>query len=362
MWQKGTTMSNENKVAIGQDGDRKKTVLQYNTIPQSNCQILADRLLEMIDRTFADKWESWWRIGAAYRNSGGSQERFIEWSHTEKYNVQKQVERGWNNCKLTAGIGTLAYYARLSGNPDIVNELQHQHPWRISSRHILPISTPKLVVDTVKALQMLLDPWAGLAATALKKGLLERSNPKPQGGSGAGDMLTVLGMFKPNDILTFPQDPYDIGSASRDTAVGWRERLQSGETLREFFIPNIHCGEMRAKQDGKLSWRADSCFTRRYAVIEFDSMLLDDQMRLWLSLIDSGIRPVCLIFSGGKSVHAWVPASTEAEVATFFNLFLPLGADPHTKNVGRLSRTPGAIRKDKGTVQRLLYMNFEAAK
>ena len=111
-------------------GRKLNTEQRYSTSPQPQCQPeLADILLDKIDPRFADITEDWWRIGAAYRNSGGSQERFIEWSHTEKYNVQKQVERGWNNCKLTAGIGTLAYYARLSGNPDIVNELQHQHPW-----------------------------------------------------------------------------------------------------------------------------------------------------------------------------------------------------------------------------------------
>jgi hypothetical protein len=209
---------------------------------------------------------------------------------------------------------------------------------------------------------MLIDPWAGLDAATLEKELLARSNPMPQGNSGAGDMLAMLGMFRPADILAFPANTYDVKSASRDTVSGWQGRLLSGETPREFFIPNPHTGLEGTTQDGKPSWRADACFTRRYVVIEFDSMLLDDQMRLWLSLIDSGFRPTCLTFSGSKSVHALIPAMTEAEVTTIFNLFLPLGADPHTKNVGRLTRTPGAIRMDKGTVQRLLYMNFEVAK
>ena len=319
-------------------------------------------MLDKIDRAYADITEDWWRILAAYRNSGGSLERFQEWSRTDKYNVPRQIERGWNNCKLTAGIGTLTYYVKLSGHADIIQELLRQHPGQISLRHNLPISTPKPVVDVVKARQMLIDPRAGSDAAALEHELEERSNPMPQGSSGAGDMLTVLGMFKPHDILTFPQDPYDIWTASRDTVSGWRNRLLAGEKLREFFIPNPHTGFEGTTQDGKPSWRADTCFTRRFVLIEFDTMALADQLRLWLSLINLGIRPSVLTFSGSKSVHALIPATTEAEVTTIFNIFLPLGADPHTKNVGRLTRTPGAIRKDKGTVQRLLYMNFEVAK
>lgn len=340
----------------------EETEQRYSTSSPLQLQpLLADRLLNMLDPTFADNWDSWWRILAAYRNSGGSLERFIEWSHTEKYNVQKQVERGWNNCKLTAGIGTLAYYAKLSGNPDIVNELRKQHPGQISFRCNLPRQNPKPVVDAVKARKMFIDPWSGSDTVTLEKELLARSNPRVQGNSGADDLLAVLSMFSDEDILTFPQHTYDIGIFSRDTVSGWRARLLSGEPPREFFISNVHCGEMRPKQDGELSWRADACFKRRFVVIEFDEMLLDDQMRLWLSLIDFGVRPTCLTFSGSKSVHALIPVTTEAEVTIIFDLFLPLGADPHTKNVGRLSRTPGAIRMDKGTVQRLLYMNLEVA-
>ncbi len=344
-------------------GRKLNTEQRYSTSPPAHFQpLLADILLDKIDPAFADNWDSWWRILAAYRNSGGSLERFIEWSHTEKYNVPKQVERGWNNCKLTAGIGTLAYYARLSGNPDIDQELRKQHTGQISFRCNLPRQNPKPVVDAVKARQMFIDPWAGSDAATLEKKLLERSNPKPQGKSGADDLLMVLGMFRNEEILCCPKHTYDIGTANRDTASGWRERLMSGESPREFFIPNPHTGLEGTTQDGKPSWRADNCFNRRYAIIEFDLMPLADQMNLWISLIDAGVRPSILTFSGSKSIHALIPAATDAEVATIFNIFLPMGADPHTRNVGRMTRTPGAIRMDKGTVQRLLYMNFEVAK
>ena len=361
----------EKNVATGQGSDKKtdhpfqddSETLRYNTVKSQNCQLLlADRLLDKINPAFADVFEYWWRILAAYRNSGGSLKRFQEWSRTVKYDVPKQVERAWYNCQLTAGLRTLAYYVKESGNPDIVQEVRKQHygQMKAPSNRTPPIQKP--VVDVVKARQMLIDPWGGADGATLEKELLTRSNPKPQGNSGAGDMLAVLPMFENEDILTFPQHTSDIGSDSRDTVAGWRNRLLSGEPPREFFIPNLHCGAMRQKHDGELSWRADACFTRRFVVIEFDSMPLADQLRLWLSLIDSDIRPTCLTFSGGKSIHAWIPASTATEVTIFFDCLLPLGADPHTKNVGRLSRTPGAIRKDKGTVQRLLYMNFEAAK
>jgi hypothetical protein len=332
----------EKSVATGQDGDKGKTEQIYSTPQPSKCQ--ADQLLDMIDPIFADDTKSWWEILSAYRNSGGSLERAVEWSYTPKYNEPRQVERAWNNSKSKAGIGTLIHFAKKSGHSNVVAQLPQ-----------------KPAIDTEKAKKVLIDPWANLGTAALEAELLQRSNPKPCGTSGPDDLLLVLGMCKNEDTLVYPQNTYDTGSYSRDTVAGWRKRLLSGEAPREFIIPNVHCGEMRQTQDGKPSWRADACFTRRFVVTEFDEMTLDDQLRLWLSLIDFGVRPALLTFSGSRSVHAWLPAKTTDEVDRIFDLLIPLGADPHTRNVGRLSRTPGAVRKDKATVQRLLYLNYEVS-
>lgn len=120
-------MSNENKVAIGQDGDRKKPEHQYSTIPPANCQILADILLNKIDPTYADDWEICLRILVAYRNSGGAIEHFIDWSHAAHSDVSKKIKRAWYNCQFGAGLWTLVFYVKISGNLNIVQALRRQH-------------------------------------------------------------------------------------------------------------------------------------------------------------------------------------------------------------------------------------------
>jgi len=117
------------------------------------------------------------------------------------------------------------------------------------------------------------------------------------------------------------------------------------------------------KQDPtKLSLRADSVIASwRYAVVEFDSVPISDQLAFWAVV---KLPVAALVFSGGKSIHGWVQVDCEGAIEwereveedLFPGFLAPLGVDGSCKNEARLSRMPGQLRTDKGTVQKLIYL------
>lgn len=103
-----------------------------------------------------------------------------------------------------------------------------------------------------------------------------------------------------------------------------------------------------------------------YVLVESDVLPMDVQCTLLACL---AIPIVALIDSGGKSIHGIVrvggrdAADYKEKVAKLFNNLVKVGADPNTKNPGRLTRLPGAIRETEKSGRRrqeLLYLNPEA--
>ena len=97
-----------------------------------------------------------------------------------------------------------------------------------------------------------------------------------------------------------------------------------------------------------------------FAVAEFDNVAYDEQIAFWCAI---ELPIVALIFSGGKSIHAWICVDcddmddwNDAVRKHLYNkTLIPYGVDRACSNPGRLSRTPGARRK--GVSQDLLYIN-----
>jgi hypothetical protein len=148
------------------------------------------------------------------------------------------------------------------------------------------------------------------------------------------------------------------------TVADWKTHLGQGP-LGPHIIPNPLSGKQAKTKTGKDSYRADSCVTRfRFAVVEFDSMPLDDQYRFW-GAIDLPVA--ALIFSGSKSIHGWIKVDchdvsewNQVVENTLFAQFLkPLGVDASCRNEARLSRLPGFYRQDKAQWQVLLYLSPE---
>ena len=99
----------------------------------------------------------------------------------------------------------------------------------------------------------------------------------------------------------------------------------------------------------------------RYALVEADSMPIEDQKKL---LINMRLPIKALVESGGKSVHAIVKIGAESEpeykqrVSFLFNKLAEQSfiVDTANKNPSRLSRLPGAMRA--GNCQRLLGIDL----
>jgi RecA-family ATPase len=102
----------------------------------------------------------------------------------------------------------------------------------------------------------------------------------------------------------------------------------------------------------------------RHALIEFDEGLTLGQQ--WQLYQQSRLPIAAVIYSGGKSVHAWVKVDANSReeyqkrVGLLFKHFEDSGLklDTHNRNPARLSRLPNCVRFDKR--QELLALNIGA--
>ena len=200
----------------------------------------------------------------------------------------------------------------------------------------------------------------------------------------AGDMLPLLRhLYRPDDIL-FIGRQYDATPDNIKTAAEWIAHFENAlariaeqppecqksefERLGEMFpliMPNPLTGCEGKTKDGKPSFRADSCVGEyRYIVAEFDKGSFDEQGAILRGLGKAGVKIAAVIYSGGKSCHAWICCEdvTTAEEWKwwvkdgFFPVLGVLGADTSCSNPSRLSRLPGVFRAEKERWQRLLFL------
>ena len=144
-----------------------------------------------------------------------------------------------------------------------------------------------------------------------------------------------------------------------------RAFLRLGERY-PYIIPNPHTGHPGATKSGdKESWRADACIASfRFIVAEFDGMPFEQQGAILRGLCKAGARLAALIYSGGKSCHAWLRVDGVSTAEAWkrevrdglFGVLAALGVDKACSNPSRLSRLPGIFRANKGNWQRLLYL------
>ena len=197
--------------------------------------------------------------------------------------------------------------------------------------------------------------------------LFEASPVKPPENAAHDAAVLMRALYRQEERLFIGQRK-DGGAECVQTVAEWLsqpERLVAAPHI----IPNPLTGRPAPKKDGTgESWRSDACVAAwRFAVVEFDGIPFDEQIRFWLGLIAAGIPVAALIHSGGKSVHGWVRVNAagrdEWEHLVEFELFtrrlVPLGVDAACKNEARLSRLPGHQRAGGGQ-QRLLYLDPDA--
>jgi RecA-family ATPase len=106
----------------------------------------------------------------------------------------------------------------------------------------------------------------------------------------------------------------------------------------------------------------------RNALVEFDRDEHGQDIPLevqYATIKASGLPITAILYSGGKSIHAWVKVDAsnkqeyEERVETIWALFSKCNLDPNNRNPSRYSRLPDVLRFDKH--QRLLEVNTGAA-
>ena len=201
----------------------------------------------------------------------------------------------------------------------------------------------------------------------------------------AADMIPLLRyLYRPDDVL-FIGGQYDASRDNLKTAAAWIEYFQNqieriGRLPQErqctefqrlgekypYIVPNPLTGRPGLTSSGdKKSWRADSCVREyRYIVAEFDGLPFTGQGALLRAISRRGAKIAAVIYSGGKSCHAWICCEgvTNAEEwrtkvkAGLFPVLAAVGVDKACSNPSRLSRLPGVFRADKRKWQQLLFL------
>lgn len=199
-----------------------------------------------------------------------------------------------------------------------------------------------------------------------------------------GDMVTILEtLYDPDDLLYIGsgREPREQQTEHIKTASDWtrlfqtqnskiasmpRHRQQEAfKTISErysFIIPNPVTGTEAETQNETCSMRGNANIKKfKFMLLESDSLPKEKQIPLIRSL---GLQVAAMIYTGGKSIHAWVRtpeisshAEWESEIkGKIFSVLGCLGFDKATCNPARLSRLPGIFRPDKGSWQQLLYI------
>lgn len=170
----------------------------------------------------------------------------------------------------------------------------------------------------------------------------------------AADTLCVL--FREGEVIRICKD-----------AKKWQ---QSDYLDRDTLIKQMQAGLLTNKTNGALiglnprkekDGTDKGCSAFRHLLIEADSLSLEQQ---WAILRASGLPISAVVYSGNKSLHAWIRLDAEtkedfdAKARRVFSLDLLRDFDSATKNAGRLARLPAVTRGDK--VQRVVALNLGA--
>jgi RecA-family ATPase len=121
----------------------------------------------------------------------------------------------------------------------------------------------------------------------------------------------------------------------------------------------VYLGVNPMREDGR--GRDSDVTDFRHCLLEFDEISIKEQ---WLLFVKSNLPCAAVIYSGGKSLHAWVKINAkdrkeyDERVNLVYNHFRPYNPDTKNKNPARFSRCPDAKRGT--TLQMLLALDIGA--
>ncbi|HEY1791264.1 MAG TPA: hypothetical protein VGJ73_24165 [Verrucomicrobiae bacterium] len=159
----------------------------------------------------------------------------------------------------------------------------------------------------------------------------------------------------------FPGNPLlCCGQSSREFDTKPREQWRGQLSRLQFIVPSPMLDVNGLTKDGRLSRHTlANTGPRRFLVCEFDTGSADDHAALLLHL--ATLAPlVCVVHSGGKSLHGWFYAHgrPEAQVEGFFRYAVSLGADPATWTRSQFVRMPDGTRNN-GKCQTIFFLNLK---
>jgi hypothetical protein len=178
---------------------------------------------------------------------------------------------------------------------------------------------------------------------------------------------TIDVLFPGNPLLCVGKSAAEFATRRRDV---WRGHLANHALI----VPNPMLAVFGLTQEGKKSEHAKTSVGRRcYLITEFDiaTYARDGKTRtIWAPIIESwaqlhvSVADACaaailelaefmplvlVVFSGGKSLHAWwrVFEKTESQSRDFMRKAVRNGADPKTFDRNQFVRMPGGVRDNR---------------
>lgn len=158
-------------------------------------------------------------------------------------------------------------------------------------------------------------------------------------------------LFPGNPLLCCGKSQSVFDTRAREHWRGELARLQ-------LIVPSPMSAIEGVTQDGKPSRHTlSNTGPRRFLVCEFDTGETDEHAALVIHL--AGYAPlVCVVHSGGKSLHGWfyVAGQPEGKALKFFRYAVSLGADPATWTRSQFVRMPDGTR-DNGKRQTVFFFH-----
>ena len=184
---------------------------------------------------------------------------------------------------------------------------------------------------------------------------LPEPEPLPESEISAAETLRVL--FKEGETIALVLDTGNFGHATSLDRASLIRKMDAG-VLENNKVNGACIGlnPIKGKERG-----TDECAAFRHLLVEFDKFSLEQQ---WAILRATNLPISAVIFSGNKSLHAWVRLDAEtkedfdAKVKRVFAFDLLRGADQKTKSAAGLARLAGVSRGDK--VQKVIALNIGA--
>jgi hypothetical protein len=166
--------------------------------------------------------------------------------------------------------------------------------------------------------------------------------------------LIIDRLFPGNPLLCCGKSNADFDTRTRED---WRGELSRLQLIVPSPMSSV-TGKTKDIRDSKHS--LSNTGPRRFLICEFDSGDVDNHAALLLHL--GGYAPlVCVVHSGGKSLHGWffVQGQPDEKVLRFFRYAVSLGADAATWTRSQFVRMPDGVRADSKR-QTVFFVNFSS--